>query len=99
MAVRCRVDSTGQLRSKRACTGIGDRFRIIDRLIAKRSLDLCWNTGLHPRDALHLAVALEEGCDVLETRDGKLLRNNGLEGLTIRESFWEVQIEMADDKD
>ena len=75
------------------------RFRIIDRLIAKRSLDLCWNTGLHPRDALHLAVALEEGCDVLETRDGKLLRNNGLEGLTIREPFWEVQIEMADDKD
>ena len=75
------------------------RFRVIDRLIAKRSLDLCWNAGLHPRDALHVAVALEEGCDVLETRDGKLLRNNGLEGLTIREPFWEVQTEMADDKD
>ena len=54
--------------------------RIIDRLIAKRSLGLCWNAGLHPRDALHVAVALEEGCDVLETRDGKLLRNNGLDG-------------------
>ena len=74
------------------------RFRIIDRLIAKRSLGLCWNAGLHPRDALHVAVALEEGCDVLETRDGKLLRNNGLEGLTIREPFWEIQAEMADDK-
>ena len=46
-----------------------------------------------------VAVALEEGCDVLETRDRKLLRNNGLEGLTIREPFWEVQTEMADDKD
>lgn len=74
------------------------RFRVIDRLIAKRSLDLCWNAGLHPRDALHVAVALEEGCDVLETRDGKLLRNNGLEGLTIREPFWEVQTEITNDK-
>ena len=73
------------------------RFRVIDRLIAKRSLDLCWNAGLHPRDALHVAVALEEGCDVLETRDGKLLRNNGLKGLTIREPFWEVQTEITDD--
>ena len=74
------------------------RFRVIDRLIAKRSLDLCWNAGLHPRDALHVAVALEEGCDMLETRDGKLLRNNGLKGLTIREPFWEVQTEITDDK-
>ena len=74
------------------------RFRVIDRLIAKRSLDLCWNAGLHPRDALHVAVALEEGCDVLETRDGKLLRNNGLKGLTIREPFWEVQTEITDDR-
>ena len=75
------------------------RFRIIDRLIAKRSLALCWNAGLHPRDALHVAVALEEGCDVFETRDRKLLRRNGLEGLTIREPFWEVQTEISDDKD
>ena len=75
------------------------RFRIIDRLIAKRSLALCWNAGLHPRDALHVAVALEEGCDVLETRDGKLLRRSGLEGLTIREPFLETQTEIADDKD
>ena len=45
-----------------------------------------------------MAVALEEGCDVLETRDGKLLRNNGLKGLTIREPFWEVQTEITDDK-
>ena len=74
------------------------RFRVIDRLIAKRSLDLCWNAGSHPRDALHVAVALEEGCDMLETRDGKLLRNNGLKGLTIREPFWEVQTEITDDK-
>ena len=74
------------------------RFRIIDRLIAKRSLALCWNAGLHPRDALHVAVALEEGCDVLETRDGKLLRNNGLEGLTVREPFWESQTDISDDQ-
>ena len=75
------------------------RFRVIDRLIGNRSLALCWNAGLHPRDALHVAVALEERCDVLETRDGKLLRNNGIEGLTIREPFWEVQTEITDDND
>ena len=75
------------------------RFRIIDRLIAKRSQALCWNAGLHPRDALHVAVALEEGCDVLETRDRKLLRSNGLGGLTIREPFWEIQTQMTNDKD
>ena len=74
------------------------RFRVIDRLIAKRSLALCWNTGLHPRDALHVAVALEEECDVFETRDRKLLRNNGLDGLTIREPFWEIQTEITDDE-
>ena len=71
------------------------RFRIIDRLIAKRSLALCWNAGLHPRDALHVAVALEEGCGVFETRDRKLLRQSGLEGLTIREPFWESQTEIT----
>ena len=74
------------------------RFRIMDRLIAKRSLALCWNAGFHPRDALHVAVALEEGCDVFETRDRKLLRQNGLEGLIIREPFWEIQTEIAYDK-
>jgi len=73
------------------------RFRVIDRLIARRSQVLCWNAGLHPRDALHVAVALEEGCDVLETRDEKLLRSNDLDGLTIREPFWEIQTEIADD--
>lgn len=74
------------------------RFRVIDRLIAKRSLSLCWNAGLHPRDALHVAVALEEECDVFETRDRKLLGQTGLEGLTIREPFWEMQSEMNDEK-
>ena len=43
-------------------------------------------------------VALEDGCDVLETRDGKLSRNNGIEGLTIREPFWEAQTETTDEK-
>ena len=75
------------------------RFRVIDRLIANRSLALCWNVGLHPRDALHVAVALEEGCGIFETRDGKLLRNNGIEGLTIREPFWEAQTEIRNDTD
>ena len=74
------------------------RLRVIDRLIAKRSVALCWNAGLHPRDALHVAVALEEKCDVFETRDEKLLNRSGLHGLSIREPFWEAQKDITDEK-
>ena len=58
------------------------RFRVIDRLIAKRSLDLCWNARRAPQtDASAFGPwALEERCDVLETCDAKLLRGNGLQG-------------------
>jgi len=40
-----------------------------DREMAYKSLDLCWEYGLHPRDALHLACALTIECDALETLD------------------------------
>jgi predicted nucleic acid-binding protein len=72
------------------------RLRVIDRLIAKRSLSLCWNEGLHPRDALHVAVALEEKCEILETTDPRLIRLNGLEGMEIRYPYLEEQTDWAD---
>lgn len=74
------------------------RLRVIDRLIAKRSLTLCWNEGLHPKDALHLAVALEEHCEALETTDPHLLRLNGLEGMAIRHPLLEEQTDWIDGK-
>ena len=62
-------------------------LRVIDRLVARRSLDLCWNLGLHPRDALHVAAALEERCSIFETMDSKITMQNGLEGMKIRNPF------------
>ena len=50
------------------------RWRIIDRKIANDAQLLCWDYSLHPRDAIHLAVALDLECDLLETSDSDLLR-------------------------
>ena len=50
------------------------RWRIIDRKIANDAQLLCWDHSLHPRDAFHLAVALDLECDLLETSDSDLLR-------------------------
>lgn len=50
------------------------KWRMIDRNIANESQRLCWDYNLHPRDAIHLAVALDLRCDLLETFDGDLLK-------------------------
>ena len=73
-------------------------LRVIDRLVARRSLDLCWNLGLHPRDALHVAAALEERCNILETMDSKITRQNGLEGMKIRNPFLPQQDVLLGDR-
>ena len=44
-----------------------------NREVAFQSLEYCWNYGLHPRDALHLAFAVFAGCDAIETTDPDLL--------------------------
>ena len=53
------------------------RWRIIDRKIANDAQLLCWDHSLHPRDAIHLAVALDLKSDLLETADRDLLRLDG----------------------
>ena len=54
------------------------RWRIIDRKIADAARDLCWlYSGVHPRDAIHLAVAIDTKCDFLETSDARLLGLHG----------------------
>jgi len=54
------------------------KWRIIDREIADLAQSLCWKySGVHPRDAIHLAVALDTKCHMLETMDKRLLGLNG----------------------
>ena len=53
------------------------KWRMIDRKIANDAQNLCWDYGLHPRDASHLAVAMDLRCDLLETYDRDLLKLNG----------------------
>ena len=75
------------------------KLRVIDRKIARKALDLCWTANLHPRDALHTAVAIEENCDYLETTDNKMCRLTGIYGLAIRHPFVPgEQQDIEDDK-
>ncbi len=50
------------------------KWQLIDRPIAKISQDLCWKHQLHPRDAIHVAVAVHLKCDLLESLDPHMLR-------------------------
>lgn len=49
------------------------KWRIIDRKISSDSQRLCWDHAIHPRDAIHLAVAIDLNCDLFETADRNLL--------------------------
>jgi len=53
------------------------KWRLIDRGIGDSAQELCWDYNLHPRDAIHLAVALDLECHLLETYDPDLLKLNG----------------------
>lgn len=53
------------------------KWRLIDRKIADDAQKLCWEHPVHPRDAIHLATAIDLKCDFLETSDRRLL---GLDG-------------------
>lgn len=49
----------------------------LDRWVAERARQLVWEHGLKPKDALHLATALETECPHLDSFDGDLI---GLDG-------------------
>ena len=71
------------------------KWQIIDRTIAKISQDLCWRYRLHPRDAIHVAVAAHLKCDLLESLDPHMLNcNERIPSLTIQEPKWVGQPEM-----
>lgn len=53
------------------------KWRMPDRKIANDAQTLCWEHPIHPRDAVHLATAMDLNCDYLETYDRGLLRLDG----------------------
>ena len=75
------------------------KWRNIDRRIADLARDLCWQHNVHPRDAMHLAVAIDTECDLVETFDGHLLTLTGQIKvkdalLTIAKPRWTGQLEL-----
>ena len=77
------------------------KWRIIDRDIANSAQNLCWDYNLHPRDALHLAAALDLQCDLLETYDPDLLKLDGQvpdSSLGIQKPNWRGQAKLFDNE-
>lgn len=58
----------------------------LDRKIAERAQRLVWESGIKPKDSVHVATALRYDCPILETFDGPLIaRGLEIEGIEIRE--------------
>jgi predicted nucleic acid-binding protein len=57
------------------------RLRNVTRAIAENSQDLVWGHDIRPKDAVHVATALDAKAPILETFDAGLLRKSGLVGL------------------
>ena len=75
------------------------KWRLIDRGIGDFAQELCWDYKLHPRDAIHLAVAIDLECDLLETYDPDLLKLNGRisnTSLSIQKPTWKGQTNFLD---
>lgn len=68
-------------------------WRDVDRDLASLSQTVSWDFGVHPRDSVHVAAAVETGCDLLETFDKRLL---GLDGRLPTESFRAMLTKSAD---
>lgn len=63
------------------------RVRNVTRGIAISAQDVVWNHAIMPKDAIHVATALDAGALVLETFDERLIKRSGTVGsppLTIR---------------
>jgi predicted nucleic acid-binding protein len=62
---------------------------------------LVWNHGIRPKDAIHVATALDAGALALETFDDGLLKKSGQVGvspLVIRKPLPPAQSELFDGK-
>lgn len=57
------------------------RLRNVTRSVAESAQDLVWNHDIRPKDAIHVATALDAKTPTLETFDEGLLAKTGLVGV------------------
>jgi predicted nucleic acid-binding protein len=70
------------------------RTRNVTRQIAETAQDLVWHQSIAPKDAIHVATALEANIPIFETFDDGLLKRSGKIGtssLVIRKPIPPVQ--------
>ncbi|MFH1158107.1 MAG: type II toxin-antitoxin system VapC family toxin [Pseudomonadota bacterium] len=52
----------------------------LDRKIAENARDLVWDSGIDPKDAVHVATALKLGLNMMHTFDADLIKKTGTLG-------------------
>lgn len=70
------------------------RLRNVTRVVSENAQELVWDHGVKPKDAIHVATALEAKVQALETFDEGLLKKSGIIGtppLLIRKPIAPVQ--------
>ena len=73
------------------------RLRNVTRAVAESAQNLVWFEGIRPKDAIHVATALEAGIPILETFDDGLIGKSGKIGsasLIIRRPIKTAQTEL-----
>lgn len=74
------------------------RVKNVTRATSERAQDVVWHHSIRPKDAIHVATALEHAVPVLETFDEDLLKRTGSVGspaLIIRRPIAPAQSRMA----
>jgi len=70
------------------------RVRNVTRTVSENAQDLVWTQNVRPKDAIHVATALDAGVAALETFDDFLLKKSGTignPGLLIRKPIAPAQ--------
>ncbi len=57
------------------------RLRNVTRVVSESAQELVWDHGIRPKDAIHVATALEAKVQALETFDDGLLKKTGVVGI------------------
>ena len=70
------------------------RLRNVTRVVSESAQELVWDHGVRPKDAIHVATALEAQVQALETFDDGLLKKSetiGVPPLLIRKPIAPAQ--------
>lgn len=67
------------------------RVRNVTRKTSELAQDLVWDSGIRPKDAIHVATAIEGRVPILETFDTGLIGKSGTGGIIIREPLGPAQ--------